>query len=68
MTVKHSTARWALTTGVHLAWAMARVAERLGDAGVSLEHWLDAVAVARGTGMVDVLRPLTESLPVAGKA
>jgi hypothetical protein len=68
MTVKHNTARWALTTSVRLAWAMARVAERLGDAGVRLEFRLEAVAMAWGIDMVDVLAPLTERLPVAGEA
>jgi hypothetical protein len=43
-------------------------ARRLGDAGVRLEVRLDAVAVARGIDMLDVLRPLTERLPVAGEA
>jgi hypothetical protein len=61
--------RWALTTSVRLAWAMARVSARLGDAGARLEHWLlDAVAMARGIDMADVLSPLNECLPVAGEA
>jgi hypothetical protein len=68
MTVKYSTTRWTLTQGVRLAWAMARAAMRLGDAGVRLEYALDAVAAARGIDMGDVLAPLTERLPVAGEA
>jgi hypothetical protein len=43
------------------------VAERLGDAGVSLEY-RQAMATARGIDMVDVLAPLTERLPAAGEA
>jgi hypothetical protein len=66
MTVNYCTTRWVLTQGVRLAWAMAQVARRLGDAGVRLEVRLDAVAVARGIDMLDVLRPLTERLPIAG--
>ena len=68
MMVTYSTTRWALTQGVRLAWAMARVTTRLGDAGVRLEQSLDAVAMARGIDMGDVLLPLTERLPLAGKA
>ena len=68
MTVKYSTTRWALTTNVRLAWATARLAARLGDADVRLEDKAEAVAMARGIDMVDVLLPLTERLPVAGEA
>jgi hypothetical protein len=68
MMVTYSATRWALTTSVRLAWAMARVAECLEDAGVRLEYRLDAVAGARGIDMVDVLAPLNECLPVAGEA
>ena len=66
--VKHSTARWTLTTSLRLAWAMARVAKRLGDAGVRLEYRLEAMAVARGIDMGDVLLPLTERQHTAGEA
>lgn len=68
MTVKHNTARWALTTSVQLAWAIARVAERIGDAGVRLECRLEAVAMARGIDMGDVLAPLVVRLRTAGEA
>ena len=68
MTVDLNTARRALTTGVRLAWAMARVAERLGDAGARLEYRLEAMAMARGIDMGDVLAPLTKRLRTAGEA
>ena len=53
---------WLIRQGVRLAWAMARASERLGSAGERLETRLDAFAVARGVGMVDVLEPLTAPL------
>jgi hypothetical protein len=65
MTFRHMAAVWTLTQGVRLAWAMARVAQQLGDAGVRLEDRLDAMATARGVDMFDVLAPLTEPLSVA---
>jgi hypothetical protein len=68
MKVSYSATRWVLTTSVRLAWAMARGAERLGDAGVRLEHRLSAVAAARDIDMMDVLAPLNERLPVAAGA
>lgn len=68
MTVNHNTARWALRTSVRLAWGMAGVAERLADAGVRLEDRLEAVAMARGIDMMDVIRPLTERLRTAREA
>jgi hypothetical protein len=68
MTVKQNTARWALTASVQLAWAMARAAERLGKAGVCFEYRLEAVAMARGIDMGDVLAPLTTRLRTAGEA
>jgi hypothetical protein len=68
MIVKRNTARWVLTTCVRLTWAMARVAERLGDAGVRVEYRLEAAATARDIDMVDVLAPLTGRLPAAGEA
>ena len=68
MRVKYRATRWALTTSVRLAWAMPRVAERLGNAGVRLEDRLDAVAVAWSIDMVDVIAPLTERPQNAGEA
>jgi hypothetical protein len=61
MTLPH-TMVWLITQGVRLAWAMARAAERLGDAGGCLEVRLDAIAVARGVDTLDVLEPLTRHL------
>jgi hypothetical protein len=49
MKVTYRVTRWALTTSVRLAWAMARGAERLGEAGARLEHRLSAVAAAEGS-------------------
>ena len=59
MTFRHIAAVWSLTQGVRLAWAMARAARQLGDAGERLEVWLDAVATARRVDMLDVLEPLS---------
>jgi hypothetical protein len=65
MTFRHMATVWTLTQGVRLAWAMARVARQLGDAGERLESGLEAVAVARGVDMLAVLEPLTAPLSVA---
>jgi hypothetical protein len=65
MTLKHTTTVWLIRQGVRLAWAMARAAQRLGDAGVRLEVRLDAMAAARGVDMLDVVAPLTAPLSAA---
>jgi hypothetical protein len=62
MTFPHNTTVWLIRQGVRLAWAMARAAETLGDAGIRLEVRLDATADARGVDMLDVLEPLTRHL------
>ena len=65
MTLRHTATVWTLTQGVRLAWVMARAARHIGDAGERLEVRLDAVAMARGVDMLDVLEPLTAPLSVA---
>ncbi len=65
MTFRHRTTVWTLTQGVRLAWAMARAAEQLGDAGVSLEGRLDAAAGRWDVDPRDVLDPLAAPLSVA---
>jgi hypothetical protein len=62
MTRSHTTTVWTIRQGVRLAWAMARDAERLGNAGERLEARLEASAVARGVDMRDVLAPLNAPL------
>ena len=62
MTLSHTTTVWMIRQGVRLAWAAARAAQQLGDAGERLESRLDAVAMVRGVDMLDVLAPLTELL------
>jgi hypothetical protein len=59
MTLPHTTTVWMIRQGIRFAWAMAGAAERLGNAGERLEARLDAVAVAQGVDMRDVLEPLT---------
>jgi hypothetical protein len=65
MDLPHTTTVWIVRQGIRLAWAMASLAERLGDAGVRLEVRLDATAAARGVDMLDVLEPLTRDLSVS---
>jgi len=65
MTFRHRTTVWTLTQGVRLAWAMARAAEQLGDAGVKLEARLDTAAGRRDVDMRDVLEPLAVPLSAA---
>ena len=59
MAFKYSTTVWMIRQGVRFAWALARAAERLGNAGERLETRLEAVATARGADMLDVLAPLS---------
>jgi hypothetical protein len=65
MSFKHTTTVWTIRQGVRFAWAMARAARQLGDAGECLELRLDATAVARGVDMLDVLEPLAAPLSAA---
>jgi hypothetical protein len=65
MTLKHTMTVWLIRQGIRLAWAVARVVGRLGEAGGRLEVRLDAVAAARPVDMLDVLAPLAAPLRMA---
>jgi hypothetical protein len=58
MSFKHTTTVWTIRQGVRFAWAMARAARQLGEAGERLEVRLDAMATARGVNILDALEPL----------
>jgi hypothetical protein len=57
MALKHITTVRLRRQGVRLAWAIARAAERLGNAGERLKARLEAI--------VEVFAPLTAPLSVA---
>jgi hypothetical protein len=58
MSFKYTTTVWTIRQGVRCAWAMARAAQQLGEAGERLEVWLDTMGTTRGVNMLDVLEPL----------